>query len=292
MMNILYLLPKNSLSRLAGFLVHLQLPRPLAAWSIRTFGNFYKINFAEAEKPPEAYKSIGDFFVRRLKEGLRPLGGSLVVHPADSRISQAASIADGKLVQAKGKLYSLQGLLCADNETEVIQKYQGGFFATYYLCPTDYHRVHSPVTGAISSVTHVPGALWPVNEWSVNRIEELFCVNERVIVEIQTSSGPVALVMVGATNVGKISLSFEPQILSNQAHVKSPQRIVYSPAKPVKKGDELGAFHMGSTVVMLYSAGVQAAQGLLVSELSQWQGKAVRVGEDFRRRPQLRDFDR
>lgn len=281
-MNILYLLPKNSLSRLVGFLVHLQLPRPLATWSIRTFGNFYKINLSEAEKPPEAYKSIGDFFVRRLKEGLRPLGAGPVVHPADSRISQAAAITEGKLVQAKGKMYSLQGLLCADDEAEVLKKYQGGFFATYYLCPTDYHRVHSPVTGAITSVTHVPGALWPVNEWSVGRIEELFCVNERVIIEIQTESGPVTVVMVGATNVGKMSLSFEPQILSNQSHVKSPQRIVYSPQKPVKKGDELGAFHMGSTVVMVYSAGVLAAQGLSVTELSQWHGKAVRVREDFR----------
>lgn len=281
-MNILYLLPKNSLSRLVGFLVHLQLPGPLAAWSIRTFGNFYKINFNEAEKPLEAYKSIGDFFVRRLKEGLRPLGASPVVHPADSRISQAAPIAEGKLVQAKGKLYSLQGLLCAESEAEVLAKYQGGFFATYYLCPTDYHRVHSPVTGAITAVTHVPGALWPVNEWSVGRIEELFCVNERVIIEIQTENGPVAVVMVGATNVGKMSLSFENKILSNQPAKKTPQRILYSPAKPVKKGDELGAFHMGSTVVMVYSAGVQTAQGLASAELSKWHGRAVRVREDFR----------
>ncbi|MNL41466.1 Phosphatidylserine decarboxylase proenzyme [compost metagenome] len=124
---------------------------------------------------------------------------------------------------------------------------------TYYLCPTDYHRVHSPVDGEITDVRYMPGELWPVNEWSTTNVPDLFSVNERVLVEIQTDLGPVGVVFVGATNVGHIVLSFDDKIKGNQKmgpHIF--QHKTYSPEIPTHKGSELGMFRMGSTVVMLY----------------------------------------
>lgn len=261
---------------MVGYIVHLRLPGPLREWSIRTFGNYYKIDFAEAEKPIAEYPSIGEFFIRRLKAGARPVAESRIVHPADSRISQIGAIEMGRLIQAKGKTYSLESFLY--DET-ALQKYENGLFATYYLCPTDYHRVHSPVTGRITAVTHIPGALWPVNEWSVGNIENLFCVNERVIVEFQTEWGPVALVLVGATNVGKISLSFESEILSNQPKRIKPQKIIYQPGPAINKGDELGIFHMGSTVVMCYPQKVLNAKTM--DQWLEFQGNKAKMGEAF-----------
>jgi phosphatidylserine decarboxylase len=123
---------------------------------------------------------------------------------------------------------------------------------TYYLCPTDYHRVHSPVDGAITDVRYMPGELWPVNDWSTTNVPNMFALNERILVEIQTDLGPVAAVFVGATNVGHICLSFDPTIQGNQTgpHIFKHKR--YSPEIPVHKGSELGMFRMGSTVVMIY----------------------------------------
>lgn len=226
---------------------------PLRLWSIRSFSKYYNINLAEAEFPIETYESINHLFTRRLKAGMRPVEGEWV-HPADSKISQFSKIQDGQLIQAKGKIYRVEAML---KDKEASTKYSGGFFVTYYLCPTDYHRVHFPVSGRVTKVKYLPGALWPVNEWSVTRIDELFCINERVVIEIETEKlGLVSLVMVGATNVGKMSLSFEPRVLTNQGSVKLLEFDYIKENKMilVKAGDECGVFHMGSTVVMVYGA--------------------------------------
>lgn len=277
-MVLLYLLPKNLLSRLVGWLVHRPLPRWLRSPVIGLFARAYRIRIDEAEKGIEDYPSIGDFFVRRLRSSARPLGEEGLLHPADSLVTQAGPIQDGQLVQAKGRSYSLANLLDRD---EWAPTYRDGAFVTYYLCPTDYHRVHSPVNGSVRRVRHVPGALWPVNEWSVGRIADLFCVNERVIVEVDSVHGPVAAVFVGATNVGKITLAFWPEFATNLAKVRSPRERNFGPETLLSKGDELGTFHMGSTVVLLLSAqalrqlpGVKEAVGRL-------PGRKVRVRENF-----------
>jgi len=246
---LLYLVPKNILSHYVGKLVHIRLPEPLGSWSVRTFASYYKIRLQEAERPVAEYKSIGELFTRFLKPGLRSIGDAKIVHPADSRISQTAKIKDGFCIQAKNKNYSIHDF---SQDPEAMKKWGDGRFATYYLCPTDYHRVHSPVSGKITQVTYVPGALWPVNEWSTTNIDKLFAVNERVCIEIETDLGPVLLVMVGATNVGKMTLAFDKELITNQFH-QSTQRKTYQ-ALSIKKGDEVGVFHMGSTVVMLYPA--------------------------------------
>lgn len=243
------ILPKRRMSRWIGHLMHWEPPAFLASLTIKAFASFYKIDLDEAEKPYNQYKSIGDFFVRRLKTGIRPVGESWAVHPADSVITQSAPIDGGTMIQAKGITYKLEDFT---QDPEAKKKWAGGFFLTYYLCPTDYHRVHSPVDGEITDVRYMPGQLWPVNEWSTTNIKDLFTVNERVLVEIETDLGPVGVVFVGATNVGHIVLSFDDKVRGNQKGPHIFQHKRYTPHIPVHKGSELGMFRMGSTVVMLY----------------------------------------
>ncbi|HEX7673876.1 MAG TPA: archaetidylserine decarboxylase [Bdellovibrio sp.] len=243
------ILPKRRLSRLAGKIMHYRGPQWWAHFSVKTFASFYKINLEESEKPYTEYPSIGEFFVRRLKPGIRPIGETWAVHPADSVITQAAPIDDGTLIQAKGHTYKLSEFT---QDPDCDKKWAGGFFLTYYLCPTDYHRVHSPVDGEIVSSRYMPGQLWPVNEWSTTNIPNLFSINERMLVEIETDLGPVGVVFVGATNVGHICLSFDEKMQGNQKGPHIFEHKIYSPEIPTHKGSELGMFRMGSTVVVIY----------------------------------------
>ena len=263
-----------------GKLVHLPLPRFIWIPVIRIFSKIYNIKINEAEKPVSEYESLGDFFVRRLKSGIRPVGANWALHPADSVITQLARIENGNLIQAKNKFYKAVDFL---QDSEALQKYGNGFFVTYYLCPTDYHRVHSPVDGVITKVTHVPGMLWPVNKWSTENIEEMFSINERVCVEIKTNRGFVNVVLVGATNVGYIELSFMPEIKGNQFNVFKPF-VKENLNIATKRGEELGMFRMGSTVVMLYQDGVipsdTSAEEL--QKLNQkYQDQPVHVNSNF-----------
>lgn len=273
--SFLKILPKNALSRLVGRLVTLPLPGPLRGWSIRLFASLYHIQLHEAEKPVEEYASIGDFFVRRLKDGARPVGNGPYVHPADARITQVETLQGGDRAWVKGQFQSVAQLLANDqfglgDDPEFAQ----GTFLTYYLCPTDYHRVHSPVRGRIEEVRHIPGQLWPVNERSVREIPGLFAVNERVAIRLQSAWGPVWVILVGATNVGKITLAFDSGIVSNRSGVLKPLRKHYSPALPQELGQELGQFNMGSTVVVVL--GRQAPDW---SHFKSLRGTASRVGQ-------------
>ncbi len=265
-------LPKNHLSYIVGQLVHIRLPGFINRLIIANFAKAYRINLDEAEFPIDQYLSLGDFFVRKLKAGIRPLGKTWALHPADAVITQAARIADGKLIQAKNRTYSVETFT---KDKEALAKFNNGLFLTYYLCPTDYHRVHSPVTGEIRKVIHIPGNLWPVNPWSTENIHEIFSVNERVVVEIETDRGPVGLVFVGATNVGKIMLSFDSDIIGNQLMSSAVREKTYNNTF-IKQGDEIGMFRMGSTVVMLYSEKTLAAK-----DVSAFISRPVKVNSDF-----------
>jgi phosphatidylserine decarboxylase len=271
-MNLLYLLPKNLASHWVGWFVHLNWPKPIAKIMIRNFAKAYQINVSEAELELEQYSSIGEFFTRRLKTGLRPIANQAIVHPADSVITQIEPIKNGQMIQAKGKTYTVGELT---QNPLLLSQLEDGFFITYYLCPTDYHRVHSPVSGEIKSVSHIPGSLWPVNSWSTEHIDKLFCKNERVVVEIQTSFGDMFVVFVGATNVGKISMSFDSEIITNQNLKRKYLKKQYSQVQ-IKKGDELGVFHMGSTVVLLYP---RSAKASAPANLETLKNKAVKYGE-------------
>lgn len=265
-------MPKNHLSYLVGQLVHIRLPAFLNRFIIINFAKAYHINLMEAELPVESYPSLGEFFVRKLKPGIRPIALSWAVHPADAMITQAGKIHLGKLIQAKNKTYSIESFT---QDKRALEKYNNGSFLTYYLCPTDYHRVHSPVSGEIRRVVHIPGSLWPVNSWSTENIHELFSINERVLVEIETVRGLVGVMFVGATNVGKIVLSFDSEIIGNQLLSTAIKEKTYSNLQ-IKKGEELGMFRMGSTVVMLYSEKTIASEGL-----DRWIDQKVSVNSDF-----------
>lgn len=256
-MNLLRILPKNILSQLVGRAVAIEQPRLLAHKVRDWFVERYHVDMNEAEFEIEQYPTLAKLFTRKLKPGLRPIGHGLV-HPCDGALTCAEHIDGDSILQVKGRTYSLMQLLAGSLDASDTSVFYGGTHLVYYLCPTDYHRVHAPVDGEIVSVTHVPGALWPVNNWSVKNIGDLFAVNERVIFNFKTALGPVALVMVGATNVGQITVSFDSTIVSNTPASSSdfpcasPRVKKYDKPIRISKGEEIGIFNMGSTVVMLY----------------------------------------
>jgi phosphatidylserine decarboxylase len=241
--------PKNHLSRAVGRLVHARWPRPIARRLVRWFADTYQIDVDEAGKPIHDYASIGHFFTRDLREGLRPIEGELV-SPVDGVLRAFGTVRDGRLEQIKGKDYTLARFL---GDEGAARRYENGVFFNLYLSPQDYHHVHSPVGGTITRSLHIPGKLWPVNDWSLANVEELFSINERVVTWIASRFGEVAAVMIGATNVGKISVVYD-SFLSNVPRSERRSRD-YTPPIPIAAGDRLGTFHMGSSVVLLFEPG-------------------------------------
>jgi phosphatidylserine decarboxylase len=242
--------PKNHLSRVVGRLVHARLPRPIARRLVRWFADCYQIDVAAAGKPIDDYLSIGHFFVRDLREGLRPIEGDFV-SPVDGVLRNFGAVSGGRLEQIKQKSYSLSRFL--GDETNA-SRYENGAFFNLYLSPQDYHHVHSPVGGNIVRSVHIPGKLWPVNDWSLGNIDELFSINERVVTYIDGSLGRVAVVMIGATNVGQISVVYD-SFISNRPSVDRSATRNYDPPVAIAAGARLGTFHMGSSVVVLVEPG-------------------------------------
>ena len=237
------------LSRLTGRLSDLRLPKAILVPAIRAYARAFDADLAEAALPAEAYPSFNAFFTRRLREGARPIacGQGVVVSPSDSRLRAIGPVpADGRLEQVKGSSYSIEALLGSAEDAEPFRR---GVHATLYLSPAMYHRVHSPVDGRVCAWRHVPGRLFPVNPAGVRLVPGLFTRNERVCVFLETEShGPVAVVLVGAANVGRISLAFSDLVTNRGGRGGR-----FTPAAPlaVRRGDELGAFNLGSTVVLL-----------------------------------------
>ncbi len=272
---ILYIVPKNTLSRFIGILVCIRWPFFVRKILLRAFASRYNINLEEAERPIDKYSSIAKLFTRRLKAGIRPLSESKIVHPVDGTLTRSQKIVNESLIQAKTHTFSLPIFL---KEPKAYEIFKNGKALTYYLCPTDYHRVHAPCEGEIISIQYIPGKLWPVNNWSVNSIDNLFSSNERVVIWMGTEFGPVAYVMVGATNVGKMTLNFDKSIVTNQSFFKSyPVEKSYSPRIEIKKGDELGTFNMGSTVIVLYPEGVTLSE--VIKPFSVKYGESVGLTE-------------
>lgn len=239
--------PKRLLSRFTGVMMRIPLG-PLAPLLIPLFARTFGINSTESERAPGTYRSFDDFFTRRLKASARPIRSDWV-HPCDAKLTERGPVKEGQLVQAKGWTYSLAEFL---GDEHLAQVYAGGSFATYYLCPADYHRVHSPLSGALVSGRHIPGMLWPVNEWSVHNIRRLFNLNERVVLNFESPRGRWSLVMVGATNVGHMTMTVDPSIITNRWLWHAPTDRQYVPPQQVQPGDELGIFHLGSTVICIF----------------------------------------
>jgi phosphatidylserine decarboxylase len=261
-------LPKKWLSHYTGALAGLRLPQSLNQRLIGAFARHYKINVEEAEKPVADYQSLAEFFARGLRQGARPIEGDLV-HPCDGVLIESGRLHDESLIQAKGKSFTL-GEFIPNNPW--VEDFRAGSFFTYYLAPHNYHRVHTPLTAEVKWSTLIPGELWPVNSWSVKNIDGLYARNERVATGLQSSTGKVILVMVGATNVGSMSFRYDPNIQTNLMGKKEVVFRQYPEPRPLQVGEELGTFHLGSTVVLLFEK---------KWELDHQPRHPTRVGERF-----------
>lgn len=226
------------------------------------------------EENPENYLCFNDFFIRKLKPHCRPLAQADIISPVDGCISEIGDIHAGQLLQAKGRYYSISDLL-ASNET-TCSKFNNGRFATLYLSPKDYHRVHMPVTGTLTHMIHVPGKLFSVQPLTTRVIPHLFSRNERLICFFNTEVGVMVMVMVGATIVGSIGTSWHGEILRDRQtqHFDYQQQL----KEPIilKQGDEMGYFKLGSTVIVLFEEGQKMDWDPKLSA-----GSCVRLGEAF-----------
>ena len=252
MYSLLKYVPKRHLSWLVGALVRFPLPGPLGPFSVKLFARLAGVDVAAASKPLSEYGCISDFFVRDLQTGLRPIGRGLV-SPVDGTLRSSGPIRDGLLPQVKGRTYRVDEFLRDANEALA---YADGTFLNFYLSPKDYHHIHSPVDGVLLGYRHIPGKLWPVNDWSISNVENLFAVNERVALFIKTEFGMLTLVMVGATNVGRIALSHADLLTNTSGSLFSRREIchvMFDEPKNLAKGERVGTFFMGSSVVLLLS---------------------------------------
>ncbi|WP_133405524.1 archaetidylserine decarboxylase [Parashewanella tropica] len=251
---IQYMLPKHFLSRLVGKLAAAQLGK-LTTFFIKWFIKQYKIDMSEAkDSNPEAYKTFNLFFTRELKDGIRPIcdDEKILAHPVDGAVSQLGPIKDGEIFQAKGHSYSTLALL--GDQPQDAERFKDGDFATIYLAPKDYHRLHMPITGTLSKMTYVPGELFSVNPLTAENVPGLFARNERVVAIFETEIGPIAMVLVGATIVASIETVWAgtvtppagKQVFTWEYPTEGKDAIT------LQKGEEMGRFKLGSTIVMCF----------------------------------------
>jgi phosphatidylserine decarboxylase len=269
-----YLMPKRLITQLAGKFANLR-GGALTHATIRRFVAKYGVNMAEAADPRiESYPTFNEFFTRPLRAGLRPIADADFVCPVDAAISQFGPIEHDQIFQAKGHSYSTRALVGGDQQ--LAHQFDHGHFATLYLAPKDYHRIHIPIDGDIVAATYIPGELWPVNVHAVAHVADLFAVNERIVVTIRgRAGGTMAVVLVGATMVGTTRVAFDD--LHTNAQRRIVQRRGYQPSIPVRAGDLLGHFEFGSTVIVVCSRYAGAIDPLA-------EGETVRMGQRLGRR--------
>lgn len=270
-----HLLPQHLLSRLVGHLAECRVVW-LKNFLIRIFIAKYAVNMTEAiQEEPEHYDNFNHFFTRPLKAGLRPMPAdeNAVACPADGAISAIGSIENDSIFQAKGKSFSLTALLGGDAARA--QAFRNGSFATVYLSPKDYHRVHMPVTGTLREMIYVPGKLYSVNQVTAENIDGLFAVNERAVCIFDTAVGPMAVVLVGAMIVAGIETVWAGHIAptGKDAYAISYQADIAEIL--LQRGAELGRFKLGSTAIVLFAAGKNAWQQDLRSGSSVLLGQAM-----------------
>lgn len=246
-----YCVPQHFLSRLAAYLAECEWPW-LKSLMIKYFIKLHDVAMHEAAAPESSFASFNQFFVRELKVGARPIceDTHALASPADGAVSQVGDIDYGNLFQAKGHEYSLTELLGGDEYLS--QPFMGGKFATIYLAPKDYHRVHMPFDGQLQTMVHVPGDLFSVNAVTAANVPRLFARNERVVAFFDTSAGPMAVVLVGAMLVAGIETVWAGQVTPVQRRVQTFHYPNTTEAVQLSKGDELGRFKFGSTVILVF----------------------------------------
>ncbi len=268
-----YLMPKQALTVLAGRVARWHGGR-LTTALIRAFVHHYGVDMNEAAQADiTRYASFNEFFTRALKPGARPLARADLVCPVDGAISQFGAIARDQIFQAKGHCYSTRALLGGD--AQLAAQFENGHFATLYLSPKDYHRIHMPCGGRLLRMLHVPGDLFSVNPTTARGVPGLFARNERVACVFEAVRGPFALVLVGATIVGSMATTWHGVV--NPPRGKSLRDWRYddpaTPAVQLARGEEMGRFMLGSTVVLLFPAGTLRFN-------PSWEAaRAIRMGE-------------
>lgn len=268
-----HLLPQHLLSRAVGYLAQSRcnwIKKPF----IRLFAKQYRVNMSEALiEDLDQFDNFNAFFTRELKPGMRPLDEAQIVSPADGAISQIGNIDFGRILQAKGRGYGLSTLL--GGHAELAGQFTNGLFATIYLSPRDYHRVHMPVTGTLRETIYVPGDLYSVNQTTAAGVDNLFARNERLVAIFDTEYGPMAMILVGAMIVAGIETVWAGQVAPPQ---KRGWRVDHrTPQTPVilEKGEEMGRFKLGSTVILLFGEDAIAWQDNLRAETPVRLGQAI-----------------
>jgi phosphatidylserine decarboxylase len=247
-----YLLPKHLLTSLVFRLAGMR-TASIKDFLIRRFVDIYDVDVEEASLPvPDGYPTFNDFFTRQLVDGARPVDSSAntIVSPVDGTVSAAGKLDSDMLLQAKGKLYSLSDLLMTDIDDA--DRFRNGSFATLYLAPHNYHRVHCPLSASLVAMRYVPGALYSVNAATVSILPNLFTRNERLICHFSSAAGPIILIFVGAMHVGSISTPWTGLIRPRRKGVVQDIDVLKE-GHPIEvaKGELLGWFNMGSTVIVL-----------------------------------------
>ena len=248
-----YLLPKRALTVLAGRFAGWR-GGALTTAAIRRFVRRYGVNMDEAAQPDVAsYSSFNEFFTRPLKNGARPMADAAYVSPVDGAISQCGPIAGDRIFQAKGHSYTTCALVGGD--ATLAAQFEGGEFATLYLSPRDYHRIHMPCAGRLTRMMHVPGDLFSVNPVTARGVPGLFARNERVVCVFEGERGPFVMVLVGATIVGSMATVWHGVV--NPPRPGQVREWTYEMGNiELAQGEEMGRFLLGSTVVMLFPKGV------------------------------------
>lgn len=250
-----YVVPQHLLSHLVGWLAETRIDW-IKNLFISRFIQQFNVNMAEAERQtPDAFENFNDFFTRELKPGMRVIdkNSNAIVSPADGAISQLGPIKNGRIFQAKGHDYSLIELLGGNSKTA--DDFIGGQFATIYLSPKDYHRLHMPVTGTLREMIYVPGDLFSVNQTTAQNVPRLFSRNERVVAIFDTELGPMALVLVGAMIVAGIETTWAGRITPFDRKVRSTSYPAIGDSQLpliIEKGEEMGRFFLGSTIVACF----------------------------------------
>ncbi len=248
------LMPRLMLSRAMGFLAELPMPRLLLVPVLRAYAKGFGVDLTEAARPLGAYRSFNDFFTRELRDGLRPVDAdrAALVSPVDGRVYASGSVEAGTILQCKGASYRVADLLGSEADAA---PFDDGTFLTCYLSPKDYHRIHWPFDAVVARIRHLPGDLWPVNDGALAGVPRLFARNERVAIFGTTSTGAaVAMVPVGALNVGSIRLAFH-RLRTNRGAPAVPRTLPVDPPVAARRGAEAARFAFGSAVVLLISRG-------------------------------------
>ncbi len=296
---MLKLFPKELATRVAGKIADARLPQSILLILIKLYSAIFGVNMKESEKPASEFKTFNEFFTRKLKSGARKINAAknAVISPVDGTIINFGEIKKGTLIQAKGKYYALKSLL---RDESAAKQFEAGSFITIYLHPRDYHRIHAPLSGKISGFSYIPGALFPVNALSLGAVDGLFLRNERLITYMETSAGKIAVVKIGACLVGRIRAGYAGFIadsaMKDGLEKKFARKIIPSHFDygrkalqssianadgkllkrnfkiAIKKGDELGAFELGSTVILLFRK-----KRIIFGRIK--EGMKVRMGE-------------